>query len=617
MQEASPRRSFWSELKRRHVVRVAITYAVAGFVVIEAADILLPALNLAEWTVTLVVALTLLGFPIALGLAWAFDITPSGVVRSGPASPSATTAGSQVPDEGVRTTRDGVVTAEPAVSTTQGEQSADAVPGAGPAAATASGPEGGVQVSPSIAVLPFDDMSPDGDHEYFGDGIAEELINALTRLEGVRVAARTSSFAHKGQNRHIRDIGKDLEVATILEGSVRKAGTRLRLTAQLIQVDGGHHLWSEVYEREMEDVFAIQDEITRAVVEALRVELLGEPDAPLVTAPTDNLEAYELYLKGRHYWSRRYEYGLQTAIEFFEEASQKDPDFALPYTGIADTHAVLGLYAFVSPREARERASTALEKATALGPELPEVLYSRGLVGMIFGDPLDEVERGFARVLELDPSHGLARGWRGLTLLVQGHWEEALGEVREAAEGEPHSAYLQGLAGLAFLWTRDATGAIPFAERALKLEPDGVLGLYILAYSYSLVGRHDEAVSLIARVVEQTNRHHNFLSWQTSVLAPAGKLDEVESIRKELLAMYDPAEPTGIAFSVAAVYVSLADGDNAVKWMKKGLEEGFPARAHVPFAQYDAIRGHPEFAAIIETLGLPALWADPELSSYR
>jgi serine/threonine-protein kinase len=363
----------------------------------------------------------------------------------------------------------------------------------------------------------------------------------------------------------------------------------------------------------MEDVFAIQDEIARAVVEALKVELLGEPGAPLVTALTDDLEAYELYLKGRHYWSRRYEYGLQTAIQFFEEASEKDPDFALPYTGIADTHAVLGLYAFVPPLEARERAGTALEKATALGPDLPEVLYSRGFVRMVFGGPLDEVERTFARGLELDPNQGLARAWRGLTLIDQGLWEQGLEEAREAAEREPYSAYLQGVASLAFLWVRNAPGGIPFAERALALEPDGVLGLYSLGYLYSQVGRHEEAVDLLTRCVETTGGHHNFLSWKTSVLAPAGRLEEVESIRKKLLAMYDPAEPKGIAYSIGTVYVSLGDGENAVEWLKKGIEEGFPARNHVVFPQYDAIRGHPGFAAIIEGLGLPPLWADPSL----
>ncbi len=241
-------------------MRVAITYAVAGFVVIEAADILLPALNLQDWTVTLVVALTLVGFPIAPGLAWAFDVTPSGVVRTGPSSQTATTSEASRSDEAV-------LVAEPPTPPESVEQPSVAVSG-GSEPAASSGPEAGDSVSPSIAVLPFADMSPDGDQEYFGDGMAEELINVLTRLEGLRVAARTSSFAHKGKSEHIREIGKDLEVATILEGSVRKAGTRLRLTAQLIQVDGGHHLWSEVYERELEDVFAIQDEIARAVVEA-------------------------------------------------------------------------------------------------------------------------------------------------------------------------------------------------------------------------------------------------------------------------------------------------------------------------------------------------------------
>ncbi len=590
MQDAPPKKSFWSELKRRHVVRVALTYLVVGFVVIEAADILLPALNLPDWTITLVVALTLLGFPIALGLAWAFDVTPEGIVRDSrpapPQEPAPAKAGDPVD---------------------AGEQRA------------ASGAELGVGIGvevegmPSIAILPFVDMSPDRDQEYFGDGMAEELINALTRLKGLRVAARTSSFAHKGKDRHIREIGKDLEVGTILEGSVRKAGTRLRITAQLIQVDGGHHLWSEVYEREMEDVFAIQDEITKAVVEALRVELLGEPGVPLVRAATDNLEAYDLYLKGRHYWSRRYRYGLQTALQYFEEAVEKDPDFALPYAGIAEMHTVLGLYAFVPPREARERAAVALEKATALGPELPEVLCSQGLSGLILASTVDEAERTLARVLGLDLNHGVARGWHGLALIAQGRWERGLSEEKEVAEREPHSAYIQGIATVGFVWAHRATSGIPFGELALKLEPDGVLGLYALGYSYSAVGRHDEAVNLLGRAVEKTDRHHLFRAMFAQVLAAAGRVEEVVPILNELLAMHDPARPTGVAYSVGSVYGALGDGDNAVKWMDTAVEEGFPARLLILFGAFDAIRGHPGFARIIENAGLPAFWADPTL----
>ncbi len=573
--------SFWSELKRRRVIKVGVAYAVVGLGVGEGADIFLPQLGAPEWVVPVILAMLILGFPVALVLAWAYDVTPEGVVK----------------DVGATAAAD-------------------------PEAALGNSPETVAveprdQASPSIAVLPFEDMSPEGDQEYFGDGMAEELINALTRLEGLRVAARTSSFAHKGRHEHIREIGKDLEVTTILEGSVRKAGTRLRITAQLIQVDGGHHLWSQVYEREMEDVFAIQDEIARSVVEALRVELLGESDAPLVTAMTDNLEAYELYLKGRHYWSRRYEFGLQTALQYFEEASEKDPAFALPYTGIADTHAVLGLYAFVPPLEARERARAALEKATALGPELPEVLFSRAFFGWIFDGHLDESERTLARALDLKPSHGEARGWRGMILIAQGHWQRGLDEGKQAAEREPHGAYVQALAGLSFLWAREASGGIPFAERALKLEPDGMVALYTVGLLYSGVGRHDEAVHLLARVVESTGRHPLFLSMYADVLSRAGREEEVESILRELLATHDPARPMGVAFAMGEVYGALGDGDNAVKWLNEGIDEGFPAALHLPFPQCDPIRGHPGFAAIVERVGLPAVWTEAKLGTYR
>ncbi len=232
---------------------------------------------------------------------------------------------------------------------------------------------------------------------------------------------------------------------------------------------------------------------------------------------------------------------------------------------------------------------------------------------MIFDGSVDESERTLSRVLDLDPSHGVARGWRGIALTTQGRWEEGLNEVREVAEREPHSAYIQGLVGLVFLWTRKAVGGIPFAERSLELEPDGVLGLYTLGFLYGAVERHDEAVDLLVRVVEKTGRHHMFLAWYSSVLAAAGRVEEAESILSEVLAMYDPSQPIGVAGSIGEIYAGLGDGDNAVTWINKGLEEGYAARMHVPFQPYDPIRGHPGFAGIVESLGLPALWADPTL----
>ncbi|UCC83666.1 MAG: hypothetical protein JSW46_01660, partial [Gemmatimonadota bacterium] len=356
--------SFLGELKRRKVVRVAIVYVVVGLVVVEAANNLLPALNLPDWSVTLVVALALLGFPVAVALAWAYDITPEGVKRT--------------PDLDVGADRR------------------------------------------SIAVLPFADMSPDHDQEYFGDGVAEEVLNVLTRIPDLRVAARTSSFSFKDKGCTVQEIGRELGVATVLEGSVRKAGDRLRITAQLTEVANGFHLWSETYERELEDIFAIQDEIARAITDTLRVTLLGEQDEPLVKVATKDPGAYDLYLMGRHCWVRRYKVGLQTALQYFQKAIERDPDYALPYTGIADVHTILAIYGLLDTAEAQGIAENAAKRAMALDPELPEAHFSTGLIHNSFHVDWDNGDGSLKRAVELNPNFAAALAWRGMALVDVG-----------------------------------------------------------------------------------------------------------------------------------------------------------------------------------------------------
>jgi len=287
------------ELKRRRVFRVAVVYAVVAFAIWQAAEIAVPGLNLPAWVLTLVILLTVLGFPIALVLAWALEITPEGVRRTEPATANATPS-----------------IAPPAVA------------------------------RKSIAVLPFANISDDPGNEYFSDGMTEEIINALAQLKDLRVAARTSCFTFKGKAPHISEVGAKLNVTTVLEGSVRKAGSRLRITAQLINVGDGYHIWSQRYDREMEDVFAIQDEIAKGIADKLQITLVGDAAEQLVRPSTVNLEAYDLYLKGRFFVNQGGE-GPARGLEYFQQALACDPDYALAHAGIADAY---GLPARFQPR---------------------------------------------------------------------------------------------------------------------------------------------------------------------------------------------------------------------------------------------------------------------------
>ena len=539
---------FLAELKRRKVVRVAIVYVVVGLVVVEAANNLFPALNLPDWTVTLVVALALLGFPVAVALGWAFEITPSGVQRTA---------------------------------------SLDA--GAEPR---------------SIAVLPFMDMSPDHDQEYFGDGVAEEVLNVLTRIPDLRVAARTSSFSFKEKGCGIRAIGQELSVATVLEGSVRKSGDRLRITAQLTEVASGFHLWSETYERELEDIFAIQDEIARAIAETLRVTLLREHDRPLVRAGTENSEAYDLYLKGRHCWVRRYKMGLQTALEYFEKAIDKDPEYALPFTGIADVHTILAVYGLLDSAAAHRKAEEAAERAMTLDPELPEAYFSRGLVRVCFTYDWDGSGSLLERAVELNPNFAAAHAWMALGLVNPGvRLQEGFDHARKACTLEPHSPYIWGVAGLANVMGHRYPEAIAHFERALELEPEDVLALYGAGTCYSAVGRHAEAIAALEKAAARSHRMPFVIGLLAAAYGRAGMMAEARVIVEELRERTSREYVTPVALAWACANVGLPE--EALRYLEQALAEAKPTLAStIRFPVWDAVLSHPRYIAVVTGMNM-------------
>src|SRR6185503_3272472 len=284
----------------------------------------------------------------------------------------------------------------------------------------------------SIAVLPFINMSADAENEYFCDGLAEELLNALTRIGDLKVAARTSAFSFKGRNTNVSEIGAALNVKTVLEGSVRKSANRLRITAQLINVADGYHLWSERYDREMKDIFDVQDEITLAIVDALKVKLLGDEKQAVLKRHTDDNEAYQLYLKGRYYWNKRTAEGFEKALECFEEAIARDSNYALAYAGLADTHNTRGSYSIVPPKEAFPLAKAAADKALELDDRLAEAHNSRAFLLYMFDWNWSTANEEFQRALELNPDYATAHHWYGWYLIATGRLDEAQREMKRA-----------------------------------------------------------------------------------------------------------------------------------------------------------------------------------------
>jgi len=582
--------SFWSELRRRKVVRIGILYAIVGLGVGEGADVFLPQLGAPEWVVPVILALLVLGFPVALVLAWAYEVTPEGVVRDeGPSDGSVEATG----------TGDEVAAADKAAAAGGSTVGGAAFTG------TPTHPGPGAPEDKSIAVLPFTDMSPEGDQEYFGDGIAEELINALVRLDGLHVAARTSTFALKGQGEDVREIGRKLGVATVLEGSIRKSGNRLRITAQLVEVERGYHLWSETYDRDLDDVFLIQDEITRSVVSELASELLGDPDQPIAAAPTESAEAYELYMRGRYFWYRRYLSPLQTALEYFQKAIDLDPDFALAYTGIADAYSILGFYHFMDVQEARSRAVAAAQRALELEPLLAQAHASVGFVKVTvdWSPDWSEITGPLQRAIDLNPAYGEARCWLGVAWALTGKPDQGVTETRAAVECDPHSTYATIIHALALMYARRYEEGLEVMKQALSVEPENAIALYGSSWLLALTGDTDGAVAATRRLVEHTGGPAAFRSMHALTLGVAKRTDEARAILSDLEAR-DGEDQTGAVWKLFAA-LGAAEWEKAVGYCVAAFE------AREPFALMlfglpllDPIVSDPRVRAAIEASGV-------------
>ncbi len=427
--------------------------------------------------------------------------------------------------------------------------------------------EAGQDETPSIAVLPFSNMSPDPDTEYFSDGMTEEIINALMQLPGLRVAARTSSFAFKGKSEDLRRIAQALGVSSVLEGSVRRGGSRLRITAQLIDARDGHHVWSERYDRDATDVFAIQDEIAAAIAARLRVTLTGPPEGRREAPPTRDAEAYDLYLKGRHAFNLR---AAPQAIGRFEEAIARDPEFASAYTGLADSYGIHAFYGGIDTRVAYARARAAGERARELAPESAEANLSMGIIEHYFGWDFEREERELSLALKRSPRASAPRYWMSLLQGLRGGLEAALPLAREAARLDPLSPYAVSVAGWSLLTARRFEEAREEFRRGLEIDPRAPLPLSGLSRCEAGLGRPDEAVAAAEELAAVAGS-----SFGQSVLALAyAASGRTQDARQVLAALDERAGREYVApnFLLPAL-VHLRDWDAAFRACERACEE--------------------------------------------
>ena len=514
---------YFKELKRRKVVQVCIAYIVGAWVLLQVADATFEPLNLPQWSTTLVLWLLVLGFPVALILAWALEVTPQGIRRT-------------------EKRRKPVI---------KNKHQTDGQP------------------EPTIAVLPFADMSPEKDQDHFCEGMAEEIINSLARIQGVRVASRTASFQFKDTKMGIDAIGEKLNVNTVLEGSVRKAGDQLRVTAQLIKVEDGYNIWSEGFDRELKDVFGIQKEIAENVANAFQLTLSPDVEKAIEQQPTQNIEAYEYYLRGRRHFYQFNDQGWRQAREDFSHAIDLDPDYALAYAGLADCFSFIYMYAD-SAVSIRVQAETNSRLALQLAPELAQVHASRGLA-LSYGVRQDEAEKAFARASELDPTLFEAYYFHGRYAFSKGKLD----------------------------------AAVKLFEQATEVRPDDYQAVALLAQVYRALGQDDKRDDARKRTLEVIEKRLETSPDDARALC-FGSINLIEDGQTERGMEWLERAENSLAndalnlYNVACVYANIGEIDKALDCLEKSHRSGM---AEVDWmmndSDLDTLRDHPRFKALI------------------
>lgn len=529
---------FWQELKRRKVIHVIVLYATAAFVIIELVNNVFEPLHLPEWTPTMVVIVLVIGFPFAVLFSWIFDVSSRGITKT------------------------------ESIGAINGEEK------------HTEKSEDGKKFENSIAVLPFEDMSPLKDQEYFCDGITEEIINVLAHVGSLKVIARTSSFIFKNKREDIREIGKKLGVATVVEGSIRKADKKLRITAQLIKVADGSHVWSEKFDREIDDIFAIQDEISLAIVENLKTNLLKSEKKAILKHHTENAELYNLFLLGRFYTNKRSSESLDKAINYFEEAIGIDPEFALAYAGLSEAYNLCALgYSALPSTETFPKAKEAALKAIELDEDLAEAHTSLAFVKQYFEFDWREVEHEWGKAITLNPGYAPARQWYGEFLFMHRRWNESYKEIIKALELDPLSYIIRNELGWFYHYQDKIDKAIEEYKKVIEMAPDYAVVYFNMGTAYVIKGAFDVAIEYAKKSVELSGGSPFMKAGLAYAYAQSGRKDLAIEIRDEMIKLADSGY---MCFgSLAIIYVGLEEKDEALQCMETALQNKESMMAYV------------------------------------
>jgi TolB-like protein/Tfp pilus assembly protein PilF len=576
--------NFFAELKRRNVYKVAVAYIVAGWALSQGIAQVFPVFDIPNWVIRLIVLLIIIGLPIALVLAWMFELTPQGIKRTETADAMPASAKPR------KYLWIYVVVVGAAMSIGLfflGRYSAGN-------AAVSGLPE------KSIAVLPFESLSEEKGNAYFAEGVQDEILTRLAKVADLKVISRTSTQHFKSAPDDLRDIAKKLGVMNILEGSVQKAADQVRVNVQLINAVTDAHLWAETYDRKLTDIFAVESEIAKTIAETLQARLTGSEKSSIAKTPTVNPEAYELYLKGRFFAEKRTGADLRKSIEYYDQAIAKDPGYPLAYVGVADSNLLLSAYGTHSPKESILPARAALKKALELDDSLAQAHASSGLLATLELD-LNRAISELERAIQLNPNYATAHHWIALPLMFVGQFDRGIAEGKRAIELDPLS--LINNADLCWMYfnARRYDEAEAQARKTLEMDPRFYIAHYYLGEALQFKGKLVDAIAEFQTSTELNNNDQYSLAMLSQAYARNGQMDEAQKI---LARLREKAQSRYIApYALAVVLTALGDKTHAIDELERGYDEGgFYIALITVDPLFDDLRSDPRFEPLVQKI---------------
>jgi TolB-like protein/Tfp pilus assembly protein PilF len=595
--------NFFAELKRRNVYKVAVAYAVVGWVIAQIATQIFPFLEIPNWIVRLVIVLIAIGFPIALVIAWAFEATPEGIKR--------TEVADAMPGVANRKKHAWIYIVMIGVAVSIaiffiGRYTGQNAGGSARTEAATDSTIASAVSQKSIAVLPFDNLSEDKANAYFAEGVQDEILTRLAKVADLKVISRTSTQHFKSAPDNLPQIAKQLGVTNILEGSVQKANDQVRVNVQLINALTDAHLWAEIYDRRLTDIFAVESDIAKTIADTLQAKLTGLEKTAMSKKPTVNPEAYELYLKGRFFWNKRTAADLRKAIGYFNQAIEKDPNYALAYSGLADSYVILSVFGAASPQDSIPQARVAAKKALELDDTLAEAHASSGRILGPFDFEFERSISEFERAIQLNPNYAMAHHWLSWgPLTALGQADRAIAEGKRAVELDPLSLINNAdLGGNVYFNSRRYDEAIAQLRKTIEIDPRFYIAHYYLGQAFQLKGQLSEAITEYQKAVDLDD-DPEALAYLGQAYARAGQRDEAQNILARLTEEAKSRYVSG--YSMALMFMGLGDKEQAIDALERAYQEGagndlFTIKVD---PMLDDLRGQPRFEALAEKV-LPA-----------